>query len=304
MSSTGTRLELERLLRRGLHHLSRAGRRSGISRPPRPAAPSRTGRCAAPVGRAARRAAPATAPNAHRACCPRPRAPRRGSPSPPHAALRERQVSSRKSDSGVVIRISGGRRANPAILGRGVAGADPDGDLRRGQTEAPAAPRMPSSGREVALHVRRGPSAARRRAPGSAGPLLGGAAAASRSRDQRKAARVCRPGRRDDQRVLPGAGSPPMRGSEPASVRRTAPANQEAGQRAERCERVGARAFDFSVTCGVTFSAGGIICMCASHRVLAVDGRPVRFVVRHVPGAGPRALRARRGHGEPGAGPG
>ena len=64
----------------------------------------------------------ATARGARRAWCRRPRAPRRRSPSRrPRSASRACEVSSRNSDSGVVIRTSGGVRANARRSSAGVS---------------------------------------------------------------------------------------------------------------------------------------------------------------------------------------
>ena len=100
--------------------------------PPRKRATSSSGRTVAdsPIrwaGRVEQRVEPleATARGGRRAWCRRPRAPRRRSRSRRRAAPRgPGEVSSRNSDSGVVIRMSGGVRAKrAALVGRGVAGA-------------------------------------------------------------------------------------------------------------------------------------------------------------------------------------
>ena len=68
--------------------------------------------------------------------------------STPRSASRAAEVSSRNSDSGVVIRMSAGCRAKrAALVGRGVAGSHGDRDVRHaaGPSRA-AACRMPASG--------------------------------------------------------------------------------------------------------------------------------------------------------------
>ena len=77
------------------------------------------------------RAARPSAPGARRASCRRPRAPRRGSACRRRAGSRARaEVSIRKSDSGVVIRMSGGSLTiASALLLRRVAGAHADAQL-------------------------------------------------------------------------------------------------------------------------------------------------------------------------------
>ncbi len=77
------------------------------------AAPSRTTRCAERGVRAGRRVARATGRGARRAWSRRPRAPRRRSRCRRRASdSRAAEVNSRNSDSGVVIRMSAGRRSN------------------------------------------------------------------------------------------------------------------------------------------------------------------------------------------------
>ena len=127
---------------------SPAGRRRGRSRPPRPVGRWPTARFAAPGARAAHRAVRGTPRDARRAWSRTPRAPRRRSPCRRRAATpRAAEVSSRNSDSGVVIRMSAGRRANSR---RSSAGVSPERMATvmsgGGSPSRAAACRMPASG--------------------------------------------------------------------------------------------------------------------------------------------------------------
>ena len=109
--------------------------------------------------RAARPAVRARARGARRAWCRRRRAPRRRSPSRRRAAPRgPAEVSSRKSDSGVVIRMSGGLRANAGARRPGCRRCgSPTRDLRQLGAEPrrrPAGCRS-SGAAQVALDVDR-----------------------------------------------------------------------------------------------------------------------------------------------------
>ena len=106
-------------------------------RPPRSAGRSRTARSAGPAAPAARRAAPARAARwAPRLVPATACTSSRITVSTPRSDSRAGEVSSRNSDSGVVIRMSGGRRANRR---RSSAGVSPvriaDRDVGRGQAE-------------------------------------------------------------------------------------------------------------------------------------------------------------------------
>ena len=91
--------------------------------PPRPAAAAwPTARSAAAAARTAPPAAPATAPGGRRACWAPARGSRRRSPSrSPRSRSRAFEVSSRYSDSGVVIRMSAASRPNCARSRAGVS---------------------------------------------------------------------------------------------------------------------------------------------------------------------------------------
>ncbi len=75
--------------------------------------------------------------------------------SMPRSASRAAEVSSRNSDSGVVIRMSEGSTGEPApLLGGGVAGADGDRDVGTGQPEpGRGVPDADQRAAQVALHV-------------------------------------------------------------------------------------------------------------------------------------------------------
>ena len=77
--------------------------------------------------------------------------------STPRSASRACEVSIRNSDSGVVIRMSGGRGLQPAAVGgRGVAGPDADADLRHLRAEPlGGVPDPGERGAQVALDVDR-----------------------------------------------------------------------------------------------------------------------------------------------------
>ena len=93
-------------------------RRPGSAPPPRAGAASPRGRSAAAAGAPPRAAARARARGARRASCRRGRGSRRRSPCRPTARIaRAREVSSRKSDSGVVIRMSGRPAQHRRALG-------------------------------------------------------------------------------------------------------------------------------------------------------------------------------------------
>ena len=140
----------------GCTTVDRARRRRGSARPPRPAARWPTGRSAGPAlsssassrssdsARWAPRLVPATACTSSTITV-----------STPASGSRAREVSSRNSDSGVVIRTSGGVAGErPALLGRGVAGADADPDVGRRQPEPGRG--LPDAGQrraQVALDV-------------------------------------------------------------------------------------------------------------------------------------------------------
>ena len=150
-------LQLERLRRRRL-------RRPSTGRPPaRNVATSSTGRTVAESPIALRRrveqrveALERQRPGGRRAWWRTPRAPRRRSRCRRRAATRgPPDVSSRNSDSGVVIRMSGGRRANSR---RSSAGVSPvriaDGDVGLGQAEpGRGLPDAGQRGAQVALDV-------------------------------------------------------------------------------------------------------------------------------------------------------
>ncbi len=111
------------------------------------------------------------------------------------ASTRAWDVSSRYSDSGVVIRMSGGWRGQAAaLLRRGVPGAGRHPDRRARSTPEPAglAGDAGQRGPQVALDVvGQRLERARRRGPGSAGrDRRAPARSRSRSRAHRKAARV------------------------------------------------------------------------------------------------------------------
>ena len=87
--------------------------------PPRAAAASPRGRSAGAAAARPPPAARARARGAPRASCRRGRGSRRRSPSrPTRGCARAREVRRRKSDSGVVIRMSGGRARHPRALAR------------------------------------------------------------------------------------------------------------------------------------------------------------------------------------------
>ena len=160
-------------------------RRRASGRPPRPGGPSPTARPAGPAARAARRAA-----RGESARC----APRLVPASGVHLVdddgldagqrLAGREVSSRNSDSGVVIRTSGGVRANGR---RSSAGVSPERTATRdvGRRQAEPGRRLPDAGQRgcagCARRRPRAPSAARRRAPGTAGAAAPPGAASRRA---------------------------------------------------------------------------------------------------------------------------
>ena len=122
-----------------------------------PGARSPTARSAGPAARAGRRAARGSARGGRRAWCPRPRAPRRRSRSRRRRRTsRAREVSIRNSDSGVVIRMSGGVRGNGAGARPGCRRSGRRPDLRLGLAEPDG--RVPHAGQrraQVALDVDR-----------------------------------------------------------------------------------------------------------------------------------------------------
>ena len=124
-SSTGTTTDRSNSLPDGGWTIVDLAARREDSGPPRPpGARSPTARYGGRAASAARPAAPGTARGGRRAWCPPPRAPRRGSPSRPRSAPPAApEVSIRNSDSGVVIRMSGGR---VAIARRSAAGVSPE----------------------------------------------------------------------------------------------------------------------------------------------------------------------------------
>ena len=180
--------------RRDLVDRAHRGRQPDALRRPRPAArrgaPGDSARCAP-------RLVPATAWTSSTITV-----------STPRSDSRACEVSSRNSDSGVVIRMSGGLvEQRAALVGRGVAGADADRDVGLGQPE----PRrlLPDAGQraaQVALDVdgerlQRGdvqhpaapPRLGRARARPPAGPAPRGTRPAScRSRWARRPARPAR----------------------------------------------------------------------------------------------------------------
>ncbi len=151
--------------------------------------------------------------------------------STPRSDSRACEVSIRNSDSGVVIRMSGGVGAEPApVGGAGVAGADADGDVGGGHAEPVGG--VPDAGQrraQVALDVdgqrlERGDVEHPAALPPSSG---GGAAGQPVERPQERRERLAGAGRGDDQGVaaggdrLPGAhlgaGSGGERGLEPGA---------------------------------------------------------------------------------------
>ena len=125
-------LEVELLRDAGVDELDRRVRPRRSGRSPRAAAASPRGRSAGRLRRERARAARPRARDGRRASSRRPRAPRRGSACRrSRSSSRAREVSSRKSDSGVVIRMSGGvAEHRRALLLRRVARADGDAQLR------------------------------------------------------------------------------------------------------------------------------------------------------------------------------
>ena len=197
MSATGhDDLEVPLLGRGRLHDLDRAAAARGSGRPPRPAGRWPTARSAGPGcsssassrsrerARWAPRLVPATACTSSTITVSTPRSDSRAC----EVSMQEQRLGRGDQD------VGRGAGEGPPLVGRGVAGAHADGDVGRGQARAAsAACRMPASGRaQVALDVDgQRLERARRRAPGSAAPLLGGRArAASRSSAHRNAASV------------------------------------------------------------------------------------------------------------------
>ena len=136
--------------------------------------------------------------------------------STPASASRAAEVSIRNSDSGVVIRMSGGRVVErPPLGGRGVAGADADPDLRLGQ---PQAHRLLADARSAGTRRLRSTSTARAlsgdtyRTRQRFFASAGAGVAASRSSAARNAASV-----------LPEPVGATTRTSEPSAIARQAP---------------------------------------------------------------------------------
>ncbi len=137
ISGTGTWTDSSNVLAAGgLTIAHRPRRRSGTGPPPRVGAPSPTGRSAGRARPAAHRGVPVKAQGARRVWCPRRRAPRRRSRvCTPASVSRAAEVSIRNSDSGVVIRMSGGLAIScPAARPAGVSPErTPTVICRRGQ---------------------------------------------------------------------------------------------------------------------------------------------------------------------------
>ena len=249
-------LELERLAHAGVHDRHRsaarpppwrwAGARPGSARPPPAGAAWRTGRCAAAACGPGRRAAPARAPGARRAWCPA-----RAWISSTITHSTPRSASRACGGQDQVERL--GRRdqdvrrvlpEGPPLVGRRVAGAHPDPDVRLGQAQ--------SLGRQ-----RRGrASGARRLRSTSWTRALSGETYSTRSAAERlgrrrlghqpvqapqeRGERLAGAGGRADQRVLAGRDRRPAlglgrrRGAERAAEPRP-------GGGAEQLERVGRR---------------------------------------------------------------
>ena len=195
MSSTGTTTERSHSFgRRRRDDLAPAGRRRGRWRPPRSGGRSPTGRSAAPAAPAARRAG-----RADTARC----APRLVCGDGVHLVDDHRLDAAQRLARGAGEQqeqrlgrgdedVGGPAGEGAPLVGRGVAGADADPDLRARQARAGPPPgRCRSAARAGCARRRRpAPSAARRRGPGRRAARRPAGVAASRSSDQRKAASV------------------------------------------------------------------------------------------------------------------
>ncbi len=132
------------------------------------------------------------------------------------SASRACEVSSRNSDSGVVIRMSGGCRGQlAALVRRGVAGAHADPDVRCGQAQAVRGVADAGQRRaQVALDIHRERLERRDVEHPAALPRIGRGRLGGQLVDgpQERGQRLARPGRRDHQRVLaPADGRPGLR---------------------------------------------------------------------------------------------
>ena len=206
-------VDLDGLGCRRAHHRHLAGAAEEAGRPPPPAARSRTGRSAAPGGPAGRRAAPGSARGARRAWSPATACTSSTiTVRTDRSDSRARLVSSRNSDSGVVIRMSGGRLANRR---RSSAGVSP---LRMavasvGHRDAEPVGGLPDAGQrgaQVALDVDR-QRLERADVEHPAAGLLGRQRLAQQpvDRPEERRQRLARTGRGDDEGVLAAGDRPP-----------------------------------------------------------------------------------------------
>ena len=137
--------------------------------------------------------------------------------STPLSISRAREVSIRYSDSGVVIRMSGGLRSHRRALALGrVAGADADAHVLGAD---PAQRRAQVALDVVGERLQRADVDHARAAP-RAGAPPSGSAAQPVERPQERRERLARAGRRREQHVLAAARSPATPAPGPASARR------------------------------------------------------------------------------------